>query len=157
MTIDSRRKGAVAEGKARDELRKATGYVWERIPGSGALDAKHGLKGDLYIPKLDNRFCVEVKHYKDDQLTSKLLSSKSPTFHTWWEQAVRQAGQVDKEPLLIFKYDRSKWFIAFKEEVISPLDHYLSYSYKEHYIHVCLLTEFCLKMKKEQWLKQSTS
>ena len=61
--VDPRAKGATAETKARDELRKLTKLKWERVPGSGALDEKHGLKGDLYVPNEKNLFCVEVKHY----------------------------------------------------------------------------------------------
>ena len=32
-----------------------------------------------------------------------------------WEQAVRQGTQTTRLPLLIFKHDRSKWFVAFTE------------------------------------------
>ena len=117
--VDSRRKGATAELKARDELRKATGLQWQRTPGSGALHADHMLKGDLYVPNAKNKFCIEVKHYKDDNLTSKILTSKSPIFLEWWAQAVRQGEQVKMNPLLIFKFDRSKWFVAFKKQDIN--------------------------------------
>jgi len=30
----------------------------------------------------------------------------------WWNQTLRQASQVNKEPLLLFKHDRSKIFAA---------------------------------------------
>jgi hypothetical protein len=115
MVIDVRAKGATAETKVRDELRKLTGLKWERTPGSGALDPKHMLKGDLYVPGKDNLYCVEVKHYADDHLTSKVLTSKAPQLLEWWEQAIRQGEQVSREPLLIFKFDRSKLFVAFKD------------------------------------------
>ena len=59
--VDPRAKGARTETTVRDTLRKATGLQWERVPGSGALDEKHGLKGDLYVPGEKNKFCVEVK------------------------------------------------------------------------------------------------
>ena len=87
--VDSRAKGRTAELKARDILRKYTNLEWERTPMSGALDAKHKLKGDLYIPEIKNTFCVEVKHYKDDHLTSKFLSGKTPTIIEWWKQTIR--------------------------------------------------------------------
>ena len=110
--VDSRQKGARTETLARDMLRKYTGLGWERVPGSGALDAKHGLKGDLYVPNYTNNYCVEVKGYADDHINSGLLTHKSPQIIEWWQQAQRQALQVDKMPLLIFKYDRSKLFGA---------------------------------------------
>ena len=118
MAIDSRAKGRTAETKARDELRKATGLKWERTPGSGALDEKHGLKGDLYIPQEKNKFCVEVKHYKDDHLNSKILYVKDPQIFVWWEQTVRQGVQTHREPLLLFKYDRSKWFCGWSPSLL---------------------------------------
>ena len=110
--VDSRAKGRTAEVKAKEELRKASGLPWERTPLSGALDAKHMLKGDLYVPAHNLAFCVEVKHYKDDQLTSKVITSTNPTLMQWWDQTVREAGQMNKLPFLMFKFDRSKWFVA---------------------------------------------
>jgi Holliday junction resolvase len=110
--VDSRQKGARTETLARDMLRKHTGLAWERVPGSGALDAKHGLKGDLYVPNKNNLFCVEVKGYAEDHINSGLLTHKTPQIIEWWQQTQRQARQVDKLPLLIFKYDRSKLFGA---------------------------------------------
>ena len=110
--VDSRQKGARTETLARDMLRKHTGLNWERVPGSGALDPKHQLKGDLYIPGQNNRFCVEVKGYAEDHINSGLLTHKTPQLIEWWQQTDRQARQVDKLPLLIFKYDRSKLFVA---------------------------------------------
>jgi hypothetical protein len=110
--VDSRQKGARTETLARDMLRKHTGLNWERVPGSGALDPKHQLKGDLYVPGQTNRFCVEVKGYADDHINSGLLTHKTPQLIEWWQQTDRQARQVDKLPLLIFKYDRSKLFVA---------------------------------------------
>lgn len=113
--VDSRQKGATAETKVRDELRKLTNLKWERVPGSGALDPKHGLKGDLYVPGESNLFAIEVKHYKDNYLDSTLLTGKNPQLLEWWKQALRQGEQVSKTPLLIYKFDRSKLFVAFKE------------------------------------------
>jgi len=110
--VDSREKGARAELKIRDELRELTGLRWERVPASGALDAVHGLKGDLYVPNSNNLFCVECKHYADDQVSSLILTGKNPILMSWWEQAVTQAKKVNKDPLLIFKYDRSKSLVA---------------------------------------------
>ena len=113
--VDARAKGARTETTIRDLLRKYTKLQWERVPGSGALDEKHGLKGDLYIPNEKNIYCVEAKGYADDHLTSALLTSKSPQLLKFWEQAVRQGHQVNKQPLLTFKYDRSKVFVAFED------------------------------------------
>lgn len=115
MSNFSKEKGTRAELAARDVLRKYTGLSWERTPLSGALDEKHGLKSDLYVPNEHNLYCVEVKHYEDDHLTSQILTSKNPQLIQFWQQAVRQGTQVGKKPLLIFKHNRSKMFVAFMD------------------------------------------
>lgn len=110
--VDSRDKGARAEAQARKLLKELTGLKWERTPGSGALNEKHGLKGDIYVPNEKNTFCIEVKHYKEEHFNTSLFTGKTPQLIIWWEQAVRQGIQVDRKPMLIFKHDRSKWFVA---------------------------------------------
>lgn len=141
---DPRAKGARTETAVRDVLRKYTSLQWERVPGSGALDEKHGLKGDLYVPNEKNLFCVEVKGYADDHLTSAILSSKSPQLIEFWSQAVRQGIQVSKQPLLIFKHDRSKLFVAFDASTWLPngLYKYITVFRGEHEFHVALLEEW---------------
>ena len=140
--VDSRDKGSRAETVVRDYLRTATKLKWERVPGSGALDEKHGLKGDLYVPGEKNLYCVEVKHYAEDHFTSRILSGKSPQLFEWWEQCLRQGRQVNKLPLLIFKHDRSKLFAAYDS---MPNNDYL-YVYVNHHIsqpfYVSLLDDF---------------
>jgi hypothetical protein len=143
--IDSRAKGRTAELKCRDELRKLTGLMWERTPLSGALDAKHMMKGDVYVPQVNTKYCVEIKHYADDHVTTKLLTTKS-VFYDWWAQTVREAGQMSKEPLLIFKHNRSKWFVAFVNEDVyfSVIDSGVKSLVLHPYdICICLLTDFC--------------
>jgi hypothetical protein len=144
--VDSRAKGRTAELKCRDELRKLTGLMWERTPMSGALDAKHMMKGDVYVPQVNTKYCVEVKHYAEDHIDTKLITSTNPMFMQWWAQAVREAGQMNKEPLLIFKHNRSKWFAASLSEDVyfSMLDSGRKFImvYPEEIV-VCLLTDFC--------------
>jgi len=143
--IDSRAKGRTAEISCRDELRKLTGLAWERTPMSGALDAKHMMKGDVYVPQVNTRFCVEIKHYKDEHISTKLLTTKS-VFYDWWTQTKREALQMDKEPLLVFKHNRSKWFAASTSEDLyfSMLDnkHKFLVLHPEEIV-ICLLTDFC--------------
>ncbi len=139
--VDSRAKGARAETVIRDKLRELTGLKWERVPSSGALDPKHGLKGDLYVPNSANTWVVEAKHYKDDHLTSSVLTAKDPQLITWWEQAIRQGNQVNKNPLLIFKFDRSKIFCAFSDLPTGLYDHFAICA-KGHYFHVALLDDW---------------
>lgn len=111
----SKEKGTRAETLIKETLTKYTNLNWQRTPLSGALDKKHGLAGDLYIPGEKNFWCVECKHYKDDHFTSEVFTHKNPILLDWWGQAVRQGIQVSKKPLLIFKHDRSKIFVAFQD------------------------------------------
>ncbi len=141
MAVDPRAKGARAETLIRDQLRALTGLNWERVPSSGALDPKHGLKGDLYVPNEKNLYCVEVKHYIDDHLTSKMLTDKNPQFIEWWEQAVRQGNQIDKIPLLLFKFDRSKIFAAF-QDMPSADYRYLFFNGLGYEVYISLLEDF---------------
>jgi hypothetical protein len=146
MAVDPRAKGARAETLIRDQLRTLTSLTWERVPSSGALDPKHGLKGDLYVPNEKNLYAVEVKHYEEDHLTSAILTGKSPQFLEWWSQAVRQGKQVDKSPLLIFKHDRSKVFCAFQD--MPSVDYrYFFINALGYEIYVALLDDF---VKHEQ-------
>jgi hypothetical protein len=136
----SKQKGARAEVHVKDLLCKYTKYNWERTPLSGALDPKHGLKGDLYVPNARIRYCVEVKHYKEDHLTSKILSGTNPMFLTWWAQTRRESAQINKEPMLIFKFDRSKWFVGLEDD-ISTSCRSLTFSSEDEFIKIFLLED----------------
>jgi hypothetical protein len=140
--VDSRAKGARVETQIRDVLRKCTGLGWERVPGSGALDPKHKLKGDLYVPEKSNIYCVEAKGYADDHISSAMLTGKTPQIVSFWEQAVRQGIQVDKEPLLVFKFDRSKIFVAFKEMPNSDEYRWFYYNSEHGCFYIALLEEW---------------
>jgi hypothetical protein len=142
MTVDARAKGARTETTVRDLLRKHTKLTWERIPGSGALDPKHQLKGDLYVPGQTNLWCVEVKGYAEDHLTSAILAGKNPQLIEFWKQTIRQGQQVNKKPLLIFKYDRSKVFVAFEEMPTTNTYRYVFVNCDEHEFYVALLEDW---------------
>lgn len=141
MVIDVRQKGATAETTVRDILRKLTGLKWERIPASGALDPKHGLKGDLYVVGQSNRYCVEVKHYADSHINHLLISGKKPQIVEWIVQAKRQAEQVDKLWLLIFKHNRSSLYCAFEDMPEGDFP-YIFVSKEGHEFYLALLTDF---------------
>ena len=145
----SKAKGSRAESALCEVLTKSTGWNWERIPLSGALDAKHGSKGDVYIPKQLNKYCVEVKHYKDGHLTSKVLTSKSPQLLSWWEQTLRETEENEVEnPLLAFKFDRSKWLCGFTEEPINDYKHF----YFSGGFYLAKLDDFLTDREPTDWV-----
>ena len=132
--VDSRAKGYRAEDALKKLLRLETGLNFQRTPGSGALNETHKLKGDVYIPNAANKYCIEVKHYKDDHLTSKILTGKTPQLIEWWEQAVRQGEQVDMQPILFFKFNNSKWFMATMEAL--DIDRVIDITFGDHFFSI---------------------
>ena len=108
--VDSRAKGARGEYLVRDLLREHTGLQFERVPMSGALEY---LKGDLYIPNQNNSYCIEVKNYADSPLSDKVLTQqKTNNMIRWWRKLLVQAHGGNQQPLLFFKYNRSKIYAA---------------------------------------------
>ena len=105
----SKAKGAKAEVEVRDKLKVASGLPFQRVPLSGAISF---LKGDIYLVNKDNKYCIEVKHYKDEHLNSTVITSKESQLEKWWKQAVREAVVMENTPLLIFRKDRGKYFVA---------------------------------------------
>jgi len=148
--VDSKDKGNRTELQVRDALRTLTGLKWERTPLSGALNAVHGLKADLYIPNEHNLFSVEVKGYKDDHISSKILTDKTPQIEEWWSQALRQAAETNKKPLLIFKHDRGKLFCATSMLVTDDVPRYLYISYLD--ISILKLEDF-VKYCRPEFIK----
>jgi len=106
--VNSRQKGNNAELKVADMLHRITGESFVQTPGSGSGK----IKGDLMVPHKDNLFTIEVKFYRDMAFNHKIFTQKSNTFVGWWEKLVVQAEQMQQEPLLIFKENHSRWYVA---------------------------------------------
>ena len=137
--VDSRAKGARGEYIVRDLLREHTGLSFERVPLSGALEY---LKGDLYVPNEKNRFCIEVKNYADSPLSDKMFTQeKTNNLVRWWKKIMRQASSSGQDPLLFFKYNRSKVFVVTNREPAKV----------DRYMHIRWLG--CYVLIAEEWLK----
>jgi len=142
MNAQSKAKGSRAELQVRDILRKYTGHAWERTPLSGALDAVHGLSGDVYIPREKNKYTIEVKHYKDCHINHLLLSAENHQIFLWWTQTVREAMENRNAPLLIFKHDRSKLYVAKAEFNIHEDINRLIIDRNDKYLEIALLEDW---------------
>ena len=124
--VDPRAKGAEGERQVRDLLKGHTGLAFERVPMSGALDY---LKGDIFLPNMHNNYCIEVKFYKDSHFNDKILTAlKSNVFIRWWDQTIEQAKKAGAKPAFFFKYNRSKIFVAQRDEP----ENGLNYMYVSH-------------------------
>ena len=138
--VDSRAKGARGEYLVRDMLRNATGFQFERVPSSGALEY---LKGDLYVPHAKNRFCIEVKNYENSPLSDKIFTApKTNNLIKWWKKLLIQAERGNQEPLLFFKYNRSPVFVVTGEPPEET----------KEYMFICFLQ--CFVLLAEEWLKK---
>jgi Holliday junction resolvase len=107
----SRDKGLRAENALKKILADSTGLGWERTPKSGGMHARYKMKGDLFIPNTTNMYLIECKHYKDDSLSSNILTNKNANLIDWWDKAQEQAIETGMSPMVIYKWDRSKWYV----------------------------------------------
>ena len=140
--VNSRQKGNRGEQQVISMLGRMTEERWEQTPGSGSGK----VKGDLRVPGKHNLFCIEVKFYKDDAISTKVFTNKSNNFVQWWAKTVQQAEDNKLEPLLFFKANHAQFFVSTKtkpEKVdymyISMLDAY-----------VCLAEKW-LEHEKQEW------
>lgn len=145
--VDSRMKGARGEYLVRDLLRKYTNLQFERVPSSGALSY---LKGDLYVPDSKNLFCIEVKNYEKSPLTDKVFTNKTNYLVQWWEKIVLQAGLKNQQPLLFFKYSRSKLFVV--TSILPSNTDYMYISWLDCYV---MLAEDWLENEKVEFIDGS--
>jgi Holliday junction resolvase len=146
MAVNPRQKGASAETTVRDILRRATGLAFERTPASGALAYA---KGDLWLPSQNDRFCIEVKHYAESHFNDKIFTSKTNNIVLWWTKIQLQAKQSNKEPLLIWKYNRSKIYVCTQIKPVN-VEKYVDMRWLNCYT---MLLDDWLGKEKIQWLK----
>ena len=121
MANKSKIKGSAYEAKIKRYLNSHFDIEFERMPLSGSIEY---LKGDLWTPHDTAAwpYCIECKHYKDIQWNN-LLTAKTTDILQFWRQAVREAEVMRKEPLLIFRWNRSKDFVGWSDDV--KVDHYV--------------------------------
>lgn len=101
--VNARQKGILGEKNLIKFLKEKTGLDFFTTPGSGSGK----IKGDLTFPGC--LFCIEVKNYAEDPLSSTILANKSNNIKVWWTKLNQQKGT--KKPLLFYRWNRSKWFV----------------------------------------------
>ena len=138
-------KGSAYEAKIALLLSKEFGKEFRRVPLSGAIDY---LKGDIWMPNDTAWFpyCIECKHYKDIEWNN-LLTAKTTDMYSFWAQTVREADVMHKKPLLIFRWNRSKDFVAYSDEII--VDNYIEIKSFGHQFKIALLSEWLTAIKKQ--------
>ena len=134
MSNKSKTKGRAFEYVVRDLCTEAFQTQFERVPLSGALAY---LKGDVYAPwKPDFPWCIEAKHHKEVPWNN-VLTAKTSLLLSFWEQTVREAQVMKKHPLLIYKWDRSKIYACWNDDI--EVDNYVYIKSGKHEFKMSLL------------------
>ena len=115
MASKSKIKGSAYEAKIRDLLTKELNIEFKRMPLSGSIEY---LKGDLWTPHDTAAwpYCIECKHYKEVNWNG-LLTATSSDLLNFWRQAQREAEVMKKKPLVIYRWNRSKDYVCWDDEV----------------------------------------
>ena len=145
MVNKSKIKGTAYEAKIKKYLNSHLNIEFERMPLSGAIEY---LKGDLWTPHDTAAwpYCIECKHYKDIQWNN-LLTAKTTDLLQFWRQAVREAEVMKKKPLLIFRWNRSKDFEGWNDDL--KVDHYVEIKSFGCHFKVTQLDDWIIALKNE--------
>lgn len=143
--VNPRAKGAKGEEIVLEFLRKHTSYHFERTPGSG----NGNIKGDLYIPGKPNTFIIEVKNYAESPISDKILTNDSNDFVKWWDKLTIECFYKAKEPLLFFRYNRSKLFVVVGKKPAN-IRNYIDIGKWNCYI---MIAEDWITKEKISWLR----
>jgi len=139
MSNTSKTKGRSFEYVVRDKMTETFGSQFERVPLSGALAY---LKGDVYAPWLpDFPWTIEAKHHKE-VLWNSLLTAKSSLLYDFWSQTTREAAVMKRNPLLVYKWDRSKLFACWNDDLVAV----------ESYIHINAFSTSFKMTLLDDWL-----
>ena len=136
--VSPRQKGIRGEQQVLSILNRLTEEEWTTTPGSGSGK----IKGDLQVIGKYNLFCVEVKFYKDCGFNSKIYTQKSNNIYKWWSKLCKQAKDMKQEPLLIFRENHGKFFVATTRKPENTL----------RYMHIGWLGAYILIA--EHWLEK---
>lgn len=125
--VNSKAKGKGFEGEIAKQLSTAFApYQFKRVLHSGAILGGKNVKeltkysellANLFIgdvvcindsDKVETfRFNVECKFYKTPETLDNFLGETNSNLPKWYEESVIDAQKVNKDPLLIVKYNRS--------------------------------------------------
>lgn len=147
----SKAKGSAFEAKIKDLLNiEFPNIQFERVPLSGAISY---LKGDIWTPH-DTAlwpWCIEAKHYADIEW-GNLLTARTSDLHNFWRQTIREADVMNKRPLLIFRANRSKDYVAYNDDIV--ISSYVEVSAFGNHFKIALLADWIAAVKVQTDLAQ---
>ena len=135
--VNSRQKGIRGEKALIKYLKDVTGAEFKQTPGSGSGK----LKGDIFNPKIP--VCIEIKNYKEDPLSSRVLANKTSMIPIWWKKLLGECGK--KAPLLFYKWDRSKWYVVTETQPI----------FTKNYLDFNLIN--CYILLADEWIEKENT
>ena len=135
--VNARQKGTKAEKEVAAMLKRHTNLDFIQPPGSGSGK----IKGDLYVEHKHNLFHIEVKHYKDMGFSHKIFTQKSNNLVVWWNKAIRQAQEMEQEPLIFMKQNYANWYVVTTRRPKKD----------KRYMHINWLGAYV--MNAEKWLE----
>jgi hypothetical protein len=142
MSAKSKTKGRNFEYVVRDAFSKKFNNKFERVPLSGALAY---LKGDVYCPWLPSfPYCIEAKHHKEVPWNNLISAKKSSLLLDFWKQTVREAEVMKKQPLLVYKWDRSKIYCCWADD--TEVDDQITVKIDDLYFKMGLFDEWLAKV-----------
>jgi Holliday junction resolvase len=109
--MNSKKKGSRNERGIANLFKAWTGYEFARTPGSGGLHWKRtsDTVGDITCSDAKHnryfQFSVEAKNYKDINFEHLLLPVKNVKILEFWDQAMGDALEANKVPLLFMRYN----------------------------------------------------
>jgi hypothetical protein len=152
MANKSKIKGSAYEAKIADLLNKEFPNIqFERVPLSGSISY---LKGDIWTPHDTAAwpYTIEAKHYASLEWNN-LLTAKSTDIIQFWEQALREAAVMNKKPLLLFRWNRSKDFAAYNDDI--QVQSFIQVNSFGHSFKICLLADWIQAIKSQTNLAKS--
>ena len=124
--INIKNKGNTFERQVAKILSDKLSLNFERTPSSGAIvggknynkkqntfdqQSMNVFVGDVFCSNGEIKVAIECKSYKSSDNVQSLINGNS-FIQKWYDEIVIDAAKVNKTPVLIFKFNRSKIFIA---------------------------------------------
>jgi hypothetical protein len=106
------------------------------------------MKGDLIV--IDDTawfpWTIECKSYAEIEW-GNLLTAKTSDLHNFWRQTVREAEVMKKRPLLIFRANRSKDYVAYDDYI--KVDDYVEINSFGNRFKISLLDNWITSVKNQ--------
>lgn len=173
MPVNGRQKGSKAEREIAVLLagwwsKVEPDAIWKRTPLSGGwadagTRAGFNASGDLMTTAQHFPFCVEVKKREAWSVDAFMKTPKKSPVMAWWDQAIVQANEMSKEPLLIFAKNRQPWRVLMIETNVlyadfglTPLVRFFTSTQKKRTVVVCFELSSLLELDPHIFALQIT-